>query len=358
VKAIILLEDGTIIEGNSIGAEKTAYGEIVFNTGMTGYQEVLTDPSYGGQVVVMTYPLIGNYGTNPEDTESDNIHLSGFIIKEYCEDCSNWKSTQNLKTYLKENNIFAIANVDTRMLTKKIRSHGAMNCLMTTEEITEDLKNSLKNFKFPSDIVSQVSRKSQLNIENNGTKKIGIIDLGLKQGIIKHFVKQECNVTVFPWDVSEKEILNANLDAVLFSNGPGDPKDVKQTIKTAENLIGKLPIFGICLGHQILCLALGGDTYKMKFGHRGSNHPVINLQTNKVLITSQNHGYAVLEDSMDKNTQITYKNINDGTVEGFSHPNLNIHTVQFHPEAGPGPADANFIFKDWLNLLGEEYAKK
>lgn len=354
MKAKLLLEDGTIIEGDSIGSEKPSFGEIVFNTGMTGYQEVLTDPSYAGQIVIMTYPLIGNYGVNPEDTESSRPQAAGFIIKEYCETYSNWKADKNLSDYLKENDIFAISNVDTRMLTKKIRSQGTMNCLMTTEKITEDLQVAIKNFKFPTDIVSQVSRKNTIEIKGEGKKKIGLIDLGIKQGIVKQFQKLGCDVTIFPWDISSKEILDANLDAVLLSNGPGDPKTVKETIQTATELIGRLPLWGICLGHQILCLALGGNTYKLKFGHRGSNHPVINVGTNKVIVTSQNHGYSVCDNTMDKNTIITYRNINDETIEGFSHPVMNIHTVQFHPEAGPGPADANFLFKKWLGTLGEK----
>jgi carbamoyl-phosphate synthase small subunit len=351
MKATILLEDGTIIEGKSFGANKTIFGEIVFNTGMTGYQEILTDPSYAGQIVVMTYPLIGNYGTILTDIESSKVQVSGFVVKEYCNDPGNLKNRKSISEYLIENNIFAVCDVDTRMLTKKIRSTGTMNCVMTTQEVTDELQQELKSYKFPSNIVSKVSRINKDVITTSATKKIGVIDLGVKNGILKHLIALGCNLTVFPWDVSHNEILASGLDAVLFSNGPGDPKEVKATIKTAENIIGKIPAFGICLGHQILSLALGGDTYKLKFGHRGSNHPVINIMTNKVLITAQNHGYAVYENSLKNDVKITYKNINDGTVEGFSCEKLKIHTVQFHPEAGPGPRDANEIFGEWLNLL-------
>jgi len=358
MKASLLLEDGTLLEGESIGAEKTTLGEIVFNTGMTGYQEVLTDPSYAGQIVVMTYPLIGNYGINPHDVESENINISGFIVKENCEIPVNWKSTGNISEYLKKNNIFAMCGVDTRMLTKKIRSQGAMGCIMTTGEITEIHINALKNYKFPENIVEKVSCKNIHTIQGQTSKHIGLIDLGVKRSIIKQLKNNGCSLTIFPWDTKAETILNYKLDAVLFSNGPGDPKDVKQTIKTAENLIGKIPIFGICLGHQILCLALGGDTYKLKFGHRGSNHPILNIQTNQVIITSQNHGYAVTENSLPKGAEITYININDETIEGFSHKELNIHTVQFHPEAGPGPTDANYIFNEWLGMLGEQKCLK
>jgi len=351
MKAKILFEDGTVVIGKSFGADKTVFGEIVFNTGMTGYQEILTDPSYGGQIVVMTYPLMGNYGITLEDVESSKIQVSGLLVKEYCEDHSNWKSTKKLSQYLIENDIFGIANLDTRMLTKKIRSQGAMNCVLTTGNITDELKEELKNYKFPSDIVAQVSRKAPEIIKGKGTKKIGVVDLGVKNGILKHLANFASDLTVFPWDVSSAELLEANLDAVLFSNGPGDPKDAKAAIETASQIIGKLPVFGICLGHQILCLALGGDTYKLPFGHRGSNHPVINLVTNQVLITAQNHGYAVYEDSLKDDIKVTYKNVNDGTVEGFSCERLKIHTVQFHPEAGPGPCDANQIFSEWMGEI-------
>lgn len=354
MRARILLEDGTILEGKSFGAEKTVFGEIVFNTGMTGYQEILTDPSYAGQIVVMTFPLIGNYGIAEQDVESSKVQVSGFLVKEYCEDISHWKSHKKLSEYLKENDIIAIAALDTRMLTKKIRSQGAMNCVLTTEKITEELKTQLKNYKFPTNIVEQVSRKNQTEEKSKGLKKIGVIDFGAKEGILRHLTNLGCDLTRFPWNVSDKEILEAGLDAVLFSNGPGDPKDVTLAIQTAKNIIGKLPVFGICLGHQILCLALGGDTYKLKFGHRGSNHPVINLITNKVLITAQNHGYAVVKGSLKQDIKITYKNVNDGTVEGFSCEKLKIHTVQFHPEAGPGPCDANEIFSEWIGLLKEK----
>jgi len=353
MKAKILLQDGTLLEGKSFGAEKTVFGEIVFNTGMTGYQEILTDPSYAGQIVVMTYPLIGNYGINEEDVESKFIHVNGFVVKEFSEEESNWKSTKKLSEYLKENDIIGISDIDTRMLTKKIRTKGTMNCVMTTGEITPELETQLKSYKFPQNIVSQVSEKDS-KIIKGGNIKIGLIDLGVKTGIIKNLVAQGCDVHLFPWNTSAETLLSSSLDAVLFSNGPGDPKDVKEVIQTAKELIGKINIYGICLGFQILALAIGADTYKLKFGHRGSNHPVIDLRTNKVQITAQNHGYAVCPDSLPDNAKITHLNVNDDTVEGFCCPELKIEAVQFHPEAGPGPKDCEYIFKNWIDQLRRE----
>ncbi len=351
MKAYILLEDGTTIEGTSFGAQKTVMGEIVFNTGMTGYQEVLTDPSYAGQVVVMTYPLIGNYGVNLDDVQSESIKVNGFVVKEYCEMESNWKSTGNLSDYLKDNDIFAIADVDTRMLTKKIRKQGTMNCIVTTEEITDELMDKLDKYKFPVDVVANVSRKQKEIIPAPG-KKVGILDFGVKSYIIKYLKQLGCEIHIYPWNTSAKAILNDKLDAILFSNGPGDPKDVQEAVATAGNLIGKLPIFCICLGHQIVSLALGADTYKLKFGHRGSNHPVIDKRNNRVTMTSQNHGYAVSDKGLPDNIQVTHVNVNDNTIEGYSCPDLNIHSVQFHPEAGPGPEDASYLFKEWVESIG------
>ncbi len=352
MEAKILLEDGTIITGKAFGVEGTVFGEIVFNTGMTGYQEILTDPSYSGQIVVMTYPLIGNYGISDDDIESESLQVKGLVVKEFSKFAYNSKSVNTINEYLIDNNILGVSDVDTRMITKKIRDKGAMNCVITTGEITEELLENLKKFSFPEDIVSKVSRKD-IKVINGINKKIGLIDFGVKRGIVNQLKALGCEIYIMPWDISADEVLKLDFDALFLSNGPGDPKDLTIVIENVKKLIGKLPIYGICLGHQILALALGGETYKLKFGHRGSNHPVIDLRTNKVIISSQNHGYA-MEYNYPDIIEITHKNVNDETIEGFICSEYNIRAVQFHPEAGPGPEDANYIFKEWIDILGKE----
>lgn len=350
MKAILLLEDGTIFEGQSFGAQGTNFGEIVFNTSMTGYQEILTDPSYADQVIVMTYPEIGNYGINDNDFESEKPSAKGFIVKSYCEKDSHYKSQQTLSQYLQKNGIVGISNIDTRSLVRKIREKGSMNCIVTTEEISDNLKNELSQYKQDKDIVLKVTRKTIEKIPNSGIK-MAFIDYGAKRNIIENLIKKNCDLTIFPADVTAERILEGNFDAVFLSNGPGDPQDATFAIETVKELTGKLPIYGICLGYQILSIVLGAKTYKLKYGHRGGNHPVINLQTNKIMMTSQNHSYAVEESTLPKNMVVTYKNLNDDTLEGFSYPVLNIEGVQFHPEAAPGPMDANEIFDNWINKI-------
>lgn len=350
MKAILLLEDGTMYKGESFGAEGTSFGEMVFNTSMTGYQEILTDPSYAGQIITMTYPEIGNYGMNDDDFESEKPAAKGFVVKNYCEKDSHYKSNQTISQYLKKNGIIGISGIDTRALTRKIREKGCMNCVITTEEISEDIKNKLSQHKMDKDIVLSVTRKTVERIKNNGVK-MAFIDYGAKQNIIDNLAQKGCDLTIFPADVTAETILSGGFEAVFLSNGPGDPQDVTYSIETIKEIAGKLPIFGICLGHQILSLVLGAKTYKLKYGHRGGNHPVINLQTNKVMMTSQNHSYAVDESTLPHNAIVTHKNLNDGTIEGLSYPILNIESVQFHPEAAPGPLDANEIFDNWINQI-------
>lgn len=350
MKAVLLLEDGTRFEGKSFGASGTNFGELVFNTSMTGYQEILTDPSYAGQVITMTYPEIGNYGINDEDFESEAPAARGFIVKNYCEKDSHYQSAQTLATYLKKNKIVGITGVDTRALTRKIREKGCMNCVVTTDEVSDEMEQALAQYQPNKNIVATVTRKDIKRMPNTGVK-MAFVDYGAKDNIVNNLHQKGCDLTIFPATVTAKEILTGDFDAVFLSNGPGDPEDVTYSIETIKEIAGKLPIFGICLGHQILSLVLGAKTYKLKYGHRGGNHPVINVQTKKVMMTSQNHSYAVDEKTLPTNAVVTYKNLNDGTIEGLSYPVLNIESVQFHPEAAPGPTDANEIFDHWISSI-------
>ncbi|WP_303863256.1 carbamoyl phosphate synthase small subunit [Alkalibaculum bacchi] len=356
MKSFIYLEDGTKLEGKTFGVNKTVVGELVFNTGMTGYEEVLTDPSYKEQVVIMTYPLIGNYGINKKDKESSTIHLKAFIVREYAKIPNHYESYETLDQFLKEHDIPGVYDVDTRMLTKKVREKGSMKCLITSEEL-KNPEALLQDYEFPKDVVKIVSRKKKECFPGRGIK-VGILDLGLKDGIINHLQKRNCSINIYPYDTKKEEIVEDGIEVLLISNGPGDPKNCTEVIELVKQLTGVIPIWGICLGHQILALALGGDTYKMKFGHRGTNHPVQDITTGKILISSQNHGYAVEENSLPSYVEKTYMNINDNTLEGFAYPKFSIKAVQFHPEEGPGSIDGHSIFDEWLHNLkaGEDYA--
>lgn len=357
----LLLQDGTYMIAKSFGATGTAIGELVFNTGMTGYQEILTDPSYAGQIVTMTYPLVGNYGINGYDKESDKPKVSGFIVKEYAKEPSHWQSNESIDDYLIRHDIMGVYDIDTRMLTKRIRSHGVMSVLMTTDMSMsrEAMQAQLRAYHFPKDIVKRVSTEmpytmtafSEAEINH---RHIGIIDLGVKNGIMKQLNKRGCHVTIHPYNVTADTILKEDYDAILFSNGPGDPKDCTEAITLAKVLQGQLPLFGICLGHQILALSMGADTYKLKFGHRGSNHPVIESETGKVYMTAQNHGYAVDVATVPAFAKVTHTNVNDQTVEGLRWDEKHIASIQFHPEEGPGPTDATVIFKQWIDTLGRK----
>ena len=368
MKAVLLLEDGTVFEGTSFGAEGMRCGEVVFNTSMTGYQEILTDPSYHEQIVTMTYPMIGNTGTNPMDWESRKLFAAGFIVKENCPFESNWRSKDGLSDYLKESGVVGLEGIDTRKLVRHIRTQGAMRgVISSTETKITALKKTLDAYPglVGRDIVRDVTSKKPykwdkgvVDVISNSELlpkprfKVVAYDYGMKTNILRLLRSQGCAVEVVPAKTPAKDILKRKPDGVFLSNGPGDPAAVTYAIEAVRDLLGKLPIFGICLGHQILALALGGTTYKLKFGHRGANHPVKNLDTGEIEITSQNHGFCVEMDSLkDKKVELTHLNLNDNTVEGIRCRKLKAYSVQYHPEASPGPHDAQYLFSqftDWM----------
>jgi len=347
--AILTLEDGTRFAGESFGAECDIMGEVVFNTGMTGYQEVLTDPSYCGQIVTMTYPLVGNYGVNETDPESAKPQVSGFIVREACECPSNWRSEGSLNEYLKQHGICGLCGIDTRALTRIIREKGTMRGIITKGEPTEEQLSAMRAFvrERPVDIVT--CEKEYVYAQ--GSPNIAVIDFGLKQNIIRSLKKRGCGVTVFPAHTSPERILAGGYDGIMLTNGPGDPKVNTQVIENLKGLIGKKPIFGICLGHQLLALAMGADTEKLKYGHRGANHPVKDLSKDRVYITSQNHGYTIVEETLPDGIEVTHRNWNDGTIEGVRYKGCDMFTVQFHPEASPGPEDTAYLFDEFLRRM-------
>ena len=356
-KAILLLEDGRSFIGSSFGYEGETTGEVCFNTGMSGYQEILTDPSYCKQIVTMTSPHIGNYGINKDDIESDRIQVSGFIIKEESEIPSNWRSDQSIGSYLDEHKIVGIRDIDTRAVTRHIRDEGAMNGIISCIDLNVDsLKDKLS--QVPSmvglDLAKQVSTKSSFDWKDNSNSKkykVAAIDYGIKHNILKLLEQAECSITVFPAKTSAVEILKFNPDGVFLSNGPGDPSAVKYGIEMTQGILGKKPIFGICLGHQILSLALGAKTFKLKFGHRGINHPVRNMETGQIEITSQNHGFAVDLNSLPSNVISTHINLNDETSAGIRCTDMDAFSVQYHPESSPGPHDSRYLFDQFINMM-------
>lgn len=348
-----------IFHGTSIGAEKTAGGEVCFNTGMTGYQETFTDPSYHGQILTMTYPHIGNYGINDMDVESHKIQIAGLVVKDICDAPSNFQSMLSLSDYLKEQQIAGIENVDTRALTKIIRSEGAMNAIISTDvdDIT-GITNTLNTVPKMTglDLASQVTCKKSYQYSPskeiiNNKYHVAVMDFGVKSNILNQLSESGCRLTVYPASTKKEQLSLDEIDGIFLSNGPGDPAAVTYGIDLVKSLLGIKPIFGICLGHQILCLALGASTYKLKFGHRGSNHPVKNLSTGKVEITSQNHGFAVEKDSLPDSLEITHVSLNDATLEGIRSKNVPAFSVQYHPESSPGPHDSRYLFDQFTSFM-------
>lgn len=353
-KIYLQMEDGSIYEGYSFGAPltHTVIAEVVFTTAMTGYVETLTDPSYFGQMVIQTFPLIGNYGINPSDYESDGIYMSAYIVHEYCPAPSNFRSQFDLDSFLKENNIPGIYNIDTRALTKRIRSKGVMVGCLCTSPLSEKELSILANWKI-KDAVKTVSTHSFKQFKTSLPKyNVVLWDFGAKENILRSLLHLDCNVTVVPSTTTYEEIIELNPDGIMLSNGPGNPKDNESIVNEIKKVCSaNIPIFGICLGHQLLALANGGNTSKLKYGHRGGNQPVKDMATGKTYITSQNHGYAVRSDNPPLNSEISYINVNDGTCEGLTYHSFPGFSVQFHPEACGGPHDTEFLFTQFIDLM-------
>lgn len=355
MEAILALEDGSLFKGRSFGAHGERYGEVVFNTSMTGYQEILTDPSYKGQIVTMTYPLIGNYGVNADDVESTRPYVEGFVVKEASKVASNWRSRQSLGDYLTEHSIVGIEGIDTRSLTVHIRQAGELKAVLSTIDLDgASLVRKAKESRglAGADLVKELGPQRRYVRNEEGRLAVVVIDCGVKLNILRELAKNNCRVIVVPAKTTAADILAMRPDGVLLSNGPGDPAALPYVVATARELIGKAPIFGICLGHQILGQAFGGSTYKLKFGHHGGNHPVRDTKTGKVAITTQNHGFSVDLDTLNKREiEATHVNLNDGTLEGMRHKKHPVFSVQFHPESSPGPHDAEYLFGKFVDLM-------
>jgi carbamoyl-phosphate synthase small subunit len=378
--AKLALEDGTVFTGTAFGADGEVDGEVCFNTSMTGYQEILTDPSYRGQIVVMTYPEIGNYGINTEDVESGRPHLAGFIVRQWTRRASNFRATGELDAYLAEWGVVGLAGIDTRALVRHIRNRGAMRGLLSTVDLDDqglvakakaspglvgrdlvrevipsqprDWQERLNPWARPANAAGNGLADPAIHPANSARPHVIALDYGMKWNIARHLAEMGCRVTILPGTASADDILARQPDGVFLSNGPGDPEPLSYAIDAIRGLLGKTPVFGICLGHQLLSLACGAKTFKLKFGHRGANQPVMNIETGRVEITSQNHGFAVSEDDLPPELEVTHRNLNDRTIEGVRHRGLPAFSVQYHPEASAGPHDSNYLFGKFRELLG------
>lgn len=351
-KGKLVLKDGSVYRGTLYG-KRNAVGEVVFTTGMSGYQETLTDPSFCDQIVVMTYPLVGNYGINKDFNQGRRCFFQGYVISELCDHPSNWKNEKSLEDFLDEQDVPVLVGVDTRAITRKLRNYGVLQGVIVPDEMPQEEVDKLLALPEVHDQVAKVTTP-EIYTMGEGKYHVAVMDYGIKQNILNYLASFGCRLTVFPAFTSAQEVLASQPDGIFLSNGPGDPKDLTSVIEEVKKFIGKRPIFGICLGHQLMALATGADTHKLKYGHRGGNHPVKDLETGRVYISSQNHGYVVDMDTIDPGTAVpAFVNVNDGTNEGLKYVNKNIFTVQYHPEACPGPLDSGYLFDRFLNMMEE-----